>query len=270
MTLFLSFRVTSLAALTEHIEKDHNIETETDQKMFESFEEYRIWKNDLERQTRSQFVQKCAPVTTGNIRVCYNYCNRAGTYKPQGKGECQLKTQGTAKIGCQCSAYIKATEDISNGKVHVVHCSTHYNHNLQLKIPNSTRLEIVKKLELGVTLDRILDDVRDTCDDGINREHLVTRKDLHNIKYQYNIEGIVRHKNDLQSVLAWIIDMETNIDIYNPILIYKIQSDKQNEHLDNFSDEDFLLCIQTEFQRDMAIQHGPNVVCRCHSRHEYI
>ena len=253
-----------MAALTTHIEKDHNIETETDTKMFDDFEEYRVWKNDFEAKTHSQFVQKCAPITTGNTRVYYNYCNRAGKYKPEGKGESQLKTQGTTKIGYQCSAYVKATEDLINGKVHVAYCSTHYNHNLQLahlKIPYNTRLEIIKKLELGVTLDRVLDDIRDTCDGGINREHQVTRKDLHNIKHRYNIEGIVRHKNDLQSVQAWITEMETNTDIYNPILIYKIQGEKQNEHLDNFSDEDFLLCIQTEFQRDMAIEHGPNIVC---------
>ena len=163
-------------------------------------------------------MQKCAAVTTGNQRVWYYYCNRAGLYKPEGQGERQLKIQGTTKIGHQCSAYIKATENLVDKTVQVSYCSTHYNHSSKLaylKIPERMRLEIAKKLQLGVTIDRILDDIRDNCNEGITREHLVTRLDVRNIKYQNNVEGIIRHKNDLDSVLAWINQMEENKE-YNP------------------------------------------------------
>ena len=79
------------------------------------------------------------------------------------------------------------------------------------------RLEIAKKLQLGVTIDRILDDIRDNCNnEGITREHLVTRLDVRNIKYQYNVEGIIRHKNDLDSVLARINQMEENKEHMQP------------------------------------------------------
>ena len=52
------------------------------------------------------------------------------------------------------------------------------------------RLDIANKLEQGVYIDRILDDIRDSVDGGIDRQHLITWQDVHNIKYQYNIEGI--------------------------------------------------------------------------------
>ena len=45
------------------------------------------------------------------MKVFYYYCNKAGTYKSEGTGKQQLKTQGTAKMGSQCSAYIKAVQD---------------------------------------------------------------------------------------------------------------------------------------------------------------
>lgn len=37
---------------------------------------------------------------------------------------------------------------------------------------------------------------------------------------------------------------------YNPIIIYKQQGLEQPEDMNNVSDDDFLLGIQTEFQKD--------------------
>ncbi len=62
-----------------------------------------------------------------------------------------------------------------------------------LRIPDDTKLQLVNKLQQGITMDRILDDIRDSLDNGIGREHLVTKQDLHNIKATYNIEGSMRH-----------------------------------------------------------------------------
>ena len=43
-------------------------------------------------------------------------------------------------------------------------------------------MEIASKLNQGVSMEHILDDIRDTVTDGMHREHLVTSQDLHNIK----------------------------------------------------------------------------------------
>ena len=48
---------------------------------------------------------------------------------------------------------------------------------------------------------------------------------------------------------------------YNPILIYKEQGRSQPDNLDNLTDDDFLLCIQTEFQRDMLMAFEYDTVC---------
>ena len=48
---------------------------------------------------------------------------------------------------------------------------------------------------------------------------------------------------------------------YNPILIYKEQGRSQPDNLDNLADDDFLLCIQTEFQRDMQKAFEYDTVC---------
>ena len=93
---------------------------------FNTLEEFYEWKEEFETTTRSLFVLKCAPhVSSNGIKVFYYYCNRADTYKSEGAGKHRLKTQGTAKIGSQCSAYIKAVQDIKTHKIHCSYCPTH-------------------------------------------------------------------------------------------------------------------------------------------------
>ena len=72
------------------------------------------------------------------------------------------------------------------------------------------------KLQHGVIIERILDDIRDSVTDKLGQKHLVTRQDLHIVKAQFNIDGIIRYKNDLTSVMAWVEEMSM-LD-YNPVL----------------------------------------------------
>ena len=138
----------------------------------------------MEKTTHSLFVLKCAPYTSiTGVQVYYYYCNRAGIYKTEGEGKRQLKSQGSSKMGCQCSAYMKATHNTITQQVSVVYCDTHYNHSTQLaflKIPLKVRLVIASKLRQGVSMERILDDIRDSVHNSVDREHLLTRQDLHN------------------------------------------------------------------------------------------
>ena len=78
-----------------------------------------------------------------------------------------------------------------------------------LRIQEATRLKIAAQLQEGVTMQRIMDNIRDSVTFGITREHLVTKQDMHNIKNQYNIEGVVRHINDHTSVCAWVKEFQT-------------------------------------------------------------
>ena len=48
---------------------------------------------------------------------------------------------------------------------------------------------------------------------------------------------------------------------YNPVLLYKEQGSVQDDEMDNLGDNDFLLCIQTEFQRDALQAFGNDTIC---------
>ncbi len=48
---------------------------------------------------------------------------------------------------------------------------------------------------------------------------------------------------------------------YNPILLYKSQGIEQTEDMDNLGKNDILLCLQTEFQKDMMAKFGSNIIC---------
>ena len=174
-----------------------------------------------------------------------------------------MKSQGTCKILSHCSAHSKAIRNMETNHIIVYYNSTHYNHKAQLghlRIPNTTRKLIASKLRSGVTTQRIIDDIRDTTQSRqLNREHLVCRKDISNIQKQYNIEGIRRHQNDLISVSSIVEEMDTLP--YNPVVVFKQQGDLPTASCRHLKEDDFLLVIQTEFQRDMLSSHGNKGVC---------
>ena len=60
-----------------------------------------------------------------------------------------------------------------------------------LRIQGATRIKIAAQLQQGISMQRIIDDVRENTSSGITREHLLTKQDIHNIKNQYNVEGVM-------------------------------------------------------------------------------
>ena len=62
----------------------------------------------------------------------------------------------------------------------------------------------------------------------MTREHLVTRRDILNIKRQFNIEGIERNKNDHTSLQAWVEELHSQP--YDPIVIFKQQGNTKAIH----------------------------------------
>ena len=57
-----------------------------------------------------------------------------------------------------------------------------------IRLGAQDRLQIACKLAQGVTLDKILDDVRSSVSDNVKRVHLLQRKDIHNIGFSNWIE----------------------------------------------------------------------------------
>lgn len=249
-------RFSNLKAMILHLNKTHDEEVKLETLKFDDIQVFNLWKKGIEDATNSHYVQHSSSNCTGNERNWYYYCNRAGTYKPRGKGNRQLKLQGTSKIGKQCSAHIKATQK-QCGEVSVHYCGfhTHSTSIGHLPISNSVRETIACKLKDGVKLDNILDDIRDKIAGIFKREHLITKQDIQNIKRQYNIHGVQRHKDDQLSVSAWVVELQS-LD-YNPIVAFK----PQGLECDSIAKDDFVLAIQTKFQCDMMKEYGCLLIC---------
>ena len=164
---------------------------------------FSAWKEEEEKMTYSNNVKQCAPQKYGNKPHWYYYCNRSGHYQRKSSGKRQLKTQISSKLGERCIAHIKAMKDEQTGKVEVQYCSTHHNHEISLghiRMPHETRMKIAAQRQQGVTINRIMDNILDYTNQGITGEHVVTKQDVHNIKNQYNIEGVMRHSNNLTQI----------------------------------------------------------------------
>ena len=140
----------------------------------------------------------------------------------------------------------------------------HHTHEVELAhlpIPQSTKEMVAAKLADGVTITSIVDSVRiNAVSDGhLNRKHLLCRQDVHNIQNQYNIEGVKLHGNDHTSVSLWVEAMKDNVE--NAVLVFKQQGEDQPSDLNDLSKDDFVIAIQTQFQRDMLMQFGTEAIC---------
>ncbi|GFR21199.1 MULE domain-containing protein [Trichonephila clavata] len=163
------------------------------------------------------------------------HCCRSGTYKPKGKGVKSLKSQGSAKIGISCPAIIKVRQSTEN--VVVQYFPNHKNHENQLehlRLSESDRAAVAGRLKEGVGEKKILQDIREEITVDSGRKMLIEKKDIHNIKRDFNINGYIkRHEVDV--------------------------GQSGNDY--GLKDEDFVLIIMTDFQKEMITKYGKDKIC---------
>ena len=238
------------------------MEINIDKFCFDNFEEFSTWKAGEEEKCKSHYVQHSSSRIYGATKYRYLYCNRSGKVRVRGKGERQLKSQGSSKVGLSCIAYMKVMEDTIQGAITVEYCSHHNSHSIKLShlpIPPDIKHHIAAKLHDGVSIERILDDVRETMTNGeIGREQLLSRQDILNIQRRLNLESVRKDTNDLLSTCAWVEEMAGMS--YNPVLLFKPQGIEQSETMNDLAKDDFILALQTEFQRDAMMQYGSKVI----------
>ena len=262
LAILLICRFPTTEGLIKHYREHHNKEINIYSRNFTVFHEFEEWKECHEVETMASFVLNCSPKQRDDYLVYYYYCNRTGQYITKGKGKRSLKLQGSSKLGYHCTAYMKVREHTSGTEV----CDFH-NHEKQLGhllLNESSRKIIAAKLSEGVSISSILDYIRDNVEEQMGRRELISRQDIHNIRRQYNIEGIELHANDAQSVSLWVkgINDQCMDSSDNPILLYKPQGVESECELQGaLNKEDFCICIQTSFQRDMLIKFGTDTVC---------
>nr|XP_047133867.1 uncharacterized protein LOC124812015 isoform X2 [Hydra vulgaris] len=223
------------------------------------FKEFEMWKSDVESNNATQYVLPSGEkIDKDGRKVSYYQCNRSGLYKCMAKKRL-VKSSGTRKIAKNCTSTLKVTQTV-DGHVIVNACYSHYGHKNEIQhisLSSVQRQEIACKLKMGVTKDRILNDIRDETSCVQSRLHLTQRQDIKNLEKAFNINSIQLHANDQDSVAIWLKEwqMKTN----SPVLYYKLQG--VLDTCNTFKESDFIIIMQTEHQKKMLQQFGKNGVC---------
>ncbi|GFY74190.1 uncharacterized protein TNIN_385261 [Trichonephila inaurata madagascariensis] len=157
---------------------------------------------------------------------------------------------------------MKVYEDIES-KVTVEFTKTHVGHGIDLgrmKITREEKEDIARKLENKIPVEAILDDIRNSMNQKLERIHLITRQDIKNIKEEYNIslDGIL-DSNDVVSVNKWIEGLKNRED--SPIVLFKDQNIFDETLYPGMKAEDFLLVIMNSSQKDMLKFYGNDTIC---------
>ncbi|XP_067126787.1 LOW QUALITY PROTEIN: uncharacterized protein [Centruroides vittatus] len=192
--------------LLNPLKLDHNVTIDVRELNFGSFKDFTDWKSKMEMDSNSHFILVCGSKTIGNIKHHYYTCNCMGDYKQKVDDIDRkriLKSQGTTKLNMKCTAYIAVDENIQTGQVAVKFCGKHYSHEqtiAHIPLNKTTRISIAAKLRTGIALGRITQDLRQFSSPTgyflAPRSAIVSKKDINNIKKQYNISGIQRHHGD--------------------------------------------------------------------------
>nr|XP_015839955.1 PREDICTED: uncharacterized protein LOC107398907 isoform X2 [Tribolium castaneum] len=187
-------------------------------------------------------------------------CHRSGFDVKKGEGLRHLKTQGSNKINgiCPSEILLKIQDD---GTHNVIFIETHIGHDNELghlNLTDSQRMDLASKIASKVPFASILDDVRNSVTgNNLERMHLLSRKDLHNITQLFNLNNeSVRHKDDAISIEAWVNQVKES----GTILFYKPQGAK-SERYPFLKDDDFVIIIMHPGQLEVLNKFCDDCIC---------
>lgn len=87
-----------------------------------------------------------------------------------------------------------------------------------------------RKLKSGVSLDVILDEIRDHASDIHAALTTTTKQDIRNIIRDFNLDPTRSHSDDAVSVEIWCTKVSgVNDPSFNPVIYYKRQGDHSNK-----------------------------------------
>lgn len=174
-----------------------------------AFEE---WKHKIEAETNARFVRKSYyKLQNGSYRSKFS-CHRSGFFKSQGNNVRRLKSLGSNKINAICPAKIIAIAN-SEGKVDVSFFPKHNGHSMELErisLTKTERAKIAEKIANKIPFREILNSLKNSSDSDFKRLHLLTKKDLRNIKKEFNISNTASYSCDINCLLSDIPEVESN------------------------------------------------------------
>ncbi|XP_065666946.1 uncharacterized protein LOC124808868 [Hydra vulgaris] len=208
-----------------------------------------MWKSDIESNNAAQYVLSSGEkFDKDGWKVSYYQCRRSGLCRCMANKRI-VKSSGTRKIAKNCTSTLKVSQ-CSEGQVVVHACYSRYGHKNEIQhisLSSVQRHEIACKLKMGITKNRILDDIRDEISCVQSRLHLTQQKDITNLEKAFNINSIQLHANDQNSVAIWL--KEWKMKSNNPVLYHKLQGESDTSNI--FKDSDFIIILQTEHQKKM-------------------
>ncbi|GFR28424.1 c2H2-type domain-containing protein [Trichonephila clavata] len=102
-------------ALEDHFDLLQNITIEKDTHNFNTLEDFKLWKETIEKQATSLYVKNTgrkSDKTSGKITNFY--CHRNGLYNARGDKKRNMKMVGSSKINGNCPLKLKVYEDIES------------------------------------------------------------------------------------------------------------------------------------------------------------
>uniref|UniRef100_A0A1B6DYX6 SWIM-type domain-containing protein n=1 Tax=Clastoptera arizonana TaxID=38151 RepID=A0A1B6DYX6_9HEMI len=187
-----------------HFKTTHNLPVIYDLYDFRNIQEFNNWKSELERKTASKFIKSNY---NSKNKITYK-CHRSGLFHSKSNNMRRLKMTGSCKINGYCPAAIAVNTKL-NGHVKVKYISTHIGHKNDLKyiyLSPAERNQIAEKLAKEMPYEEILQDLQNS---DPSRIHLITRKDILNIKKSMLDEEVKQPLNTLTHISNTISD---NID----------------------------------------------------------
>lgn len=239
---------------------NHGIKIEETKHTFQDENSFQKWKKDIENDTQSQFVMR---YTRDQQRERKYGCHRSGIYVSKAKGLRRLKTQGSKKIDGLCPAAMTALRSAEGIRVKYVH--THVGHDSEsdfryLSLSQSVREEVVKKLKQNISRHTILEDIRISFAGKVQRDHIITLKDIDNIASKHNITIMNEGKRDYSAITVLPTIDEFEKEANSLILFYKPR-DTRNELHPFLKNNDFVLIVMNLAQADALKTYGNEVIC---------
>ena len=156
-----------------------------------------------------------------------------------------------------------------------MYMSAHSNHETGEKedafipLPTISKENIAIKISIGLLIERIMEGSKCSSEtrhvllifsfsENVTRKHLVTGRDILNIKTRVQDQAIIKHRDDATSVMLAVAELQQ--EKFNPVFYFK-QQHVVDELYPQFSREAFLLMLLSEFQQRMYLRFASKILC---------
>ncbi|GFT32801.1 uncharacterized protein NPIL_537381 [Nephila pilipes] len=107
-----SAELVSMKALMDHVASAHNIAIEKETKKFDTYEAFKIWKEDVEKQTTAFDIKNTGSKSNNmKSKTTYFYCHRNGFCNAKGDKKRTIKISGSNKVNGNHPSKMKVCED---------------------------------------------------------------------------------------------------------------------------------------------------------------